>query len=62
MLYLDPCLLPLDPGPGLGYVPSFYYDVKQSACLPFIYGGLGGNANRFNTVYECESLCIVRSH
>ncbi|KAL5969468.1 PI-stichotoxin-Hcr2e [Taenia solium] len=55
----DPCLLPVDPGPGRAYFPSYYYDAQQGACLPFVYGGLKGNANRFRNVYECEAMCII---
>ncbi|KAH9280113.1 BPTI/Kunitz domain-containing protein [Echinococcus granulosus] len=55
----DPCQLPVDPGPGRAYFPSYYYDTRQSACLPFVYGGLKGNANRFRSIYECEAMCII---
>lgn len=30
------------------------------ACHPFVYGGCGGNANRFETREACESRCPPR--
>ncbi|VDD83041.1 unnamed protein product [Mesocestoides corti] len=56
----DACELPFASGYGPARIPSYYYDQEQSACLPFIYGGFGGNANRFKNVYECEIACIIR--
>uniref|UniRef100_A0A915HUH5 BPTI/Kunitz inhibitor domain-containing protein n=1 Tax=Romanomermis culicivorax TaxID=13658 RepID=A0A915HUH5_ROMCU len=36
---------------------KFYYNSSERQCLPFVYGGCGGNGNRFNTKEECESAC-----
>uniref|UniRef100_A0A915L106 BPTI/Kunitz inhibitor domain-containing protein n=1 Tax=Romanomermis culicivorax TaxID=13658 RepID=A0A915L106_ROMCU len=35
----------------------FYYNSSERQCLPFVYGGCGGNGNRFNTKAECETAC-----
>lgn len=39
----------------------FYFNVTQKQCLAFIYGGCDGNENRFETLYECEAKCGVKS-
>ncbi|OWA51381.1 putative Tissue factor pathway inhibitor [Hypsibius exemplaris] len=38
-------------------IPSYFYDSEMNQCRQFIFGGCGGNANRFGTVEECESKC-----
>ncbi|VDK55795.1 unnamed protein product [Gongylonema pulchrum] len=35
----------------------FYYDAFSGKCHPFIYGGCGGNLNKFKTKEECEARC-----
>ncbi|XP_058806520.1 papilin [Phymastichus coffea] len=54
----DICNLPRDQGPCRGVFPKYYYDVTYRACREFTYGGCDGNANRFSTANECESVCI----
>ena len=56
-LFSDPCKLPPDPGPCKGYFPKYYYDSECGKCAIFIYGGCLGNANRFDTLEECEKEC-----
>lgn len=51
------CSLPLDPGPGRANLVRWGYDVKVSKCVTFLYGGAGGNANRFLTEAKCEAHC-----
>jgi Kunitz/Bovine pancreatic trypsin inhibitor domain len=36
---------------------NFYFDVEQGECLPFTYGGCGGNANRYDTLEACVASC-----
>ncbi|KAH9627841.1 hypothetical protein HF086_001737, partial [Spodoptera exigua] len=38
------------------YFLRYYYDVNANECKVFIYGGCGGNQNRFQT----HSLCMER--
>lgn len=38
----------------------WYYDTERGRCLPFAYGGCGGNDNRFNTEAECTGICSVK--
>lgn len=37
----------------------FYYNTESKECAEFIYGGCGGNGNRFMTKEECEQKCKV---
>lgn len=37
----------------------FYYDTTEGICKQFIYGGCGGNENRFNTESECRRTCVI---
>uniref|UniRef100_A0A670IG83 BPTI/Kunitz inhibitor domain-containing protein n=1 Tax=Podarcis muralis TaxID=64176 RepID=A0A670IG83_PODMU len=38
-------------------MPRYYYNPSQKRCLRFIYGGCGGNSNRFKTKKACEKAC-----
>lgn len=51
------CTLPVDPGPCKGSFPSWFYNYKTGQCEEFIYGGCGGNENRFGTEKDCEAAC-----
>lgn len=54
-------LPPAADGNGLikcaGYVPSFSYYPEENSCKDFIYGGCGGNNNRFGSKEACEAKC-----
>lgn len=39
------------------YVQRWYYNGVVGACLPFWYGGCGGNSNRFASETECLQTC-----
>ncbi|CAB3989204.1 tissue factor pathway inhibitor isoform X1 [Paramuricea clavata] len=41
-------------------VPMYYYNQRQGKCLQFIYGGCGGNLNRFKTIEGCKNTCKDR--
>ncbi|XP_060600709.1 kielin/chordin-like protein [Ruditapes philippinarum] len=56
------CDLPIKPDGGgpivcLAYIPSYGYNTKTCRCEKFIYSGCGGNANRFETLAQCEKRC-----
>lgn len=38
-----------------GMFPSWYYSPDDNSCDQFIYGGCGGNANRFETGEACAA-------
>ncbi|KAF0992223.1 hypothetical protein HZS_4399 [Henneguya salminicola] len=51
-----------DPGPcGPRFVTMWHYDHATRQCKIFLYGGCGGNSNRFFDNVECYDVC-VRSH
>ena len=49
--------MPKSEGPCRAYMPMWYYEASIGLCGRFIYGGCGGNANRFNNQIECEAKC-----
>ena len=54
----NPCRLSLDPGPCFGKFMKFYFNTNEQKCKAFFYGGCYGNANQFQTVEECEFVCV----
>ncbi|KAK2870697.1 hypothetical protein QQF64_002790 [Cirrhinus molitorella] len=51
------CSEPKNEGTGKAKLYKFFYDPKSDACVPFFYGGEGGNDNRFDTDIECVKAC-----
>ncbi|XP_060665940.1 male accessory gland serine protease inhibitor-like [Drosophila nasuta] len=41
----------------MAYMPSWSYNLKTNECVRFIYGGCGGNKNRFESKQECLARC-----
>merc|ERR1711894_258010 len=37
---------------------KWYYNSDIGACEVFVYGGCGGNANRFDSYKECRATCM----
>ncbi|XP_048477814.1 carboxypeptidase inhibitor SmCI-like, partial [Plutella xylostella] len=56
---IDPdCILPPEPGKCKARLPRYYFDPKTGSCSSkFIYGGCGGNDNRFVTETQCKDTC-----
>ncbi|KAL7742076.1 hypothetical protein ACLKA6_018323 [Drosophila palustris] len=40
------------------YIPRWSYNPVDKKCVEFIFGGCGGNANRFDTKEICEEKCL----
>lgn len=41
------------------YFPSWYYDTTSGTCKRFVYGGCGGNGNRYASEEECLQACAA---
>ncbi|XP_017047555.1 male accessory gland serine protease inhibitor-like [Drosophila ficusphila] len=54
-------LPPKSDGNGLikcaAFMPSFSFDAASNSCQSFVYGGCGGNDNRFPSQESCEQKC-----
>ena len=57
----DRCILQPDTGPCRARIPSYFYNTASGSCEQFIYGGCGGNDNRFTTAAECAQHCYNNS-
>lgn len=51
------CTLPSDTGPCDGDFKRYYFR-PFGGCQTFQYGGCDGNANNFETLAECEGVCL----
>ena len=54
------CALANETGVCEAYIPSYFYDHMTGQCRQFIYGGCGGNQNRFSTREDCEAQCSAQ--
>jgi len=54
----DLCGLPFDIGPCDAAIPVWAFVPELGACFPHVYGGCGGNDNRFSGRFECEAACL----
>ena len=52
------CILQPDPGNCRGSFQRYYFNMNTRKCERFIYGGCGGNGNRFDYVSSCEDACL----
>ncbi len=55
--YVDHCKAPADSGPCRARMTKWAYDVGKRKCFPFVYGGCGGNSNRYDSREECLHKC-----
>ena len=53
----EACSATLDPGSCEAYIPSFWHDPTTGVCEPFVYGGCGGNTNRYPSREACQQAC-----
>jgi len=56
------CELEADEGMCRGYFPMYHFNKATGQCEEFIYGGCGGNGNKFATIDECKSTCAASSN
>ena len=57
----DRCILQPDTGLCRARIPSYFYNTTSGSCEQFIYGGCGGNNNKFKTAAECARHCYNNS-
>lgn len=55
------CTLPSVTGHCRAAFPRYFYNVESGECEQFIYGGCGGNDNRFDSMIQCEASCKPNS-
>lgn len=58
----DDCSLPPLDGDGVkichAYFVKYYFNNATKTCQTFVYGGCGGNANRFSSEQSCLDTCL----
>lgn len=52
------CAMKAEDGPCKAMIRSYFFNIFTGQCEKFIYGGCGGNQNRFGTLEECKKTCI----
>ncbi|XP_051247897.1 collagen alpha-1(VII) chain isoform X3 [Dicentrarchus labrax] len=55
------CLESMSEGSCSEYVLLWYFHPRSGECRPFVYGGCGGNRNRFSSRRECQNWCGMES-
>ena len=58
---VEKCQQPPTKGECMEDLEKWYFDTQMKKCLPFQYGGCGGNSNRFETMDECTALCTLNA-
>ncbi|XP_070585254.1 collagen alpha-1(XXVIII) chain isoform X2 [Erythrolamprus reginae] len=52
------CFEPMKTGSCRNYQVKWFYAKDTNSCARFWYGGCEGNQNRFETLEECQEICI----
>lgn len=50
----------MDAGSCRDYFSRWYYDNSDGYCKQFVYGGCGGNLNRFESESSCRQRCNAK--
>ncbi|XP_065940170.1 eppin isoform X1 [Magallana gigas] len=56
------CELPVVAGPCKARILRYYFNRRTGRCETFFYGGCCGNANNFETLSACTSICQSNSY
>ena len=57
---IDRCLQKPDSGFGKHAHWRLFFNSSTKECQNFLYGGIGGNANNFETLEDCLKACSTR--
>lgn len=55
--YSGTCSLKPETGMCRASFTAYYYNPARDDCLPFVYGGCGGNDNKFRSREDCFEKC-----
>uniref|UniRef100_A0A915ADQ5 BPTI/Kunitz inhibitor domain-containing protein n=2 Tax=Parascaris univalens TaxID=6257 RepID=A0A915ADQ5_PARUN len=55
----DPCLVAVMPGTGSAKLMRWHFNQNTRQCLQFVYTGMGGNENNFESELACSMKCPV---
>lgn len=53
------CMAPAKPGPCRAFFQRYFYNTTAEECQPFVYGGCQGNTNNFESLEECNQVCVA---
>lgn len=53
----DVCRQSITPGQCNAFIPAYGFNAETGLCESFVYGGCGGNDNRFETLEACLDAC-----
>ncbi len=53
------CQLRPDTGSCYASFEQYYFNTQLRSCQTFVWGGCGGNQNRFASREECERTCAT---
>ncbi|XP_048850375.1 tissue factor pathway inhibitor 2 [Brienomyrus brachyistius] len=51
------CRLSKEEGVGRAYLRRYFFNMATMECELFIYGGINGNGNNFDSMASCEEYC-----
>ncbi|XP_074545897.1 kunitz-like toxin PcKuz3 [Halichoeres trimaculatus] len=51
------CLLAPETGPCKAFAERFFFNSTSNTCEIFVYGGCGGNKNKFLSMEKCMKRC-----
>jgi hypothetical protein len=55
------CTSDFDIGDCDAAIPAYWHDPQTGACVPVVYGGCGGNDNRYPSLEACQAACAPPS-
>ncbi|XP_069951755.1 papilin isoform X1 [Cherax quadricarinatus] len=56
------CEMDVDAGPCLDGYKRWHFSKEHGSCIAYVYGGCGGNRNRFKKFNTCTQFCSAAIH